>query len=84
MLEAVTYTPAQAADVLQLSQNTVYELIKRGEVIAKKIGRVYRIPAQSLSFALTGLDHDLYKAEQEDRQNLPRVNALLEEVRAEK
>lgn len=77
------YTPEQAAGMLQLSQNTVYELIKRGEIVAKKIGRVYRIPTQSLSFALTGLDDDLYQAEQEDRKNLPRVNALLKEVRAD-
>lgn len=29
------YTPEQVGDILQLSTNTVYSLIKRGEIIAK-------------------------------------------------
>ena len=66
MLQAQVYTPDQVAQILQLNKNTVYELIKKGEIIAKKIGRVFRIPAMSLSFALTGLDEDLYRAEKED------------------
>lgn len=36
-----TYTPEQVADILQLNKNTVYDLIKRGEIIAKKLGKVY-------------------------------------------
>jgi len=56
------YTPEQVADILQLSKKTVYELIAKGEIVAKKIGKVYRIPASSISFVFTGLDIDLYKA----------------------
>ena len=37
---AKAYTPDQVAQMLQLSKNTVYELINRGEIVAKKIGRV--------------------------------------------
>ena len=66
MLQAQVYTPDQVAQILQLNKNTVYELIKKGEIIAKKIGRVFRIPVMSLSFALTGIDEDLYRAEKED------------------
>jgi len=44
-----TYTPEQVAKMLQLSKNTVYDLIGRGEIVAKKFGKVYRIPAISLS-----------------------------------
>lgn len=59
-------TPEETAVILRLSKNTVYDLIQRGEILAKRIGRVYRIPQKSLSFALTGLDEDLYQAEKED------------------
>lgn len=66
----IAYTPEQTAKMLQLSKNTVYGLIAKGEIIAKRIGKVYRIPAQSLSFALTGLDNDLFEADREDRKSL--------------
>jgi putative molybdopterin biosynthesis protein len=49
------YTPEQVAAILQLSKKTVYELIGKGEIVAKKIGKVYRIPASSISFVFTGL-----------------------------
>lgn len=75
------YTPEQTASLLQLSKNTIYELIQRGEIVAKKIGKVYRIPATSLSFFLTGLDYDLYQAEQEDKKNLPRIEETLADIR---
>lgn len=77
------YTPEQVAEILQLSKNTVYELIQRGEIIAKKIGRVYRIPRSSLSFVFTGLDEDLYKAEQEDLKNIDKVHKVLAKIRKE-
>lgn len=77
------YTPEQVAQMLQLSKNTVYELINRGEIVAKKIGKVYRIPASSLSFVFTGLDYDLYKAEQEDLKKLSSVQEELAKVRAQ-
>lgn len=78
-----TYTPEQIAEILQLSKNTVYDLISRGEIIAKKIGKVYRIPASSISFAFTGLDYDLYQAEKEDLKSLAKIQEELEKVRAE-
>ncbi len=71
------YTPEQVAEMLQLSKNTVYELISRGEIVAKKIGKVYRIPASSLSFVFTGLDHDLFKSEKEDLKELSRIQEEL-------
>jgi excisionase family DNA binding protein len=80
---AKAYTPEQVSVLLQLSKNTVYELINRGEIIAKKVGKLYRIPATSLSFFLTGLDYDLYLADQEDRKNLSKVEKAVKEVRSE-
>lgn len=76
------YTPEQVALMLQLSKNTVYQLINRGEIVAKRIGKVYRIPASSLSFLFVGLDEDLYQAQKEDLKNLTKLQKELKKVRA--
>lgn len=76
------YTPEQVAEILQLSKNTIYNLIARGEIVAKKIGKVYRIPAKSISFAFTGLDEDLYEVEQEDLKNIGKVHKVLSKIRS--
>jgi excisionase family DNA binding protein len=76
------YTPEQVAKMLQLSKNTVYQLISRGDIVAKKIGKLYRIPAASISFFLTGLDYDLYQADLRDRQNIKQVTDLLKQARS--
>lgn len=81
VLPQKVYTPDQVAEMLQLSKNTVYELISRGEIVAKKIGKVYRIPASSISFVFTGLDADLFAAEREDLQNIPRIQKVISKVR---
>lgn len=75
------YTPEQVAAMLQLSKNTVYQLIGRGEIVAKKIGKVYRIPQSSLSFIFSGLDEDLLRAQKEDLQNLAKIQGVLAKVR---
>jgi excisionase family DNA binding protein len=77
------YTPEQVADILQLSKDSVYNFIRSGEIIAKKFGNVYRIPATSLSFVFTGLDYDLYQAEQEDLKELKKVQEAISQVRLE-
>lgn len=79
-----TFTPEQIASILQLTKNTVYDLIGRGEIVAKKIGKVYRIPVTSVYFALTGLDYDLYLAEKEDYKNLNKVEKIIKEIRVNK
>ncbi len=75
------YTPEQVAQILQLSKNTIYDLISRGEIVAKKIGKVYRIPVSSLSFVFTGLDEDIYKAQQEDLKNVAKIERELSNIR---
>jgi len=75
------YTPEQVAEMLQLSKNTIYQLINRGEIVAKKIGKVYRIPQASLSFLFSGLDEDLYQAQKDDFKNLAKVQKELKKVR---
>ena len=76
-----TYTPDEVASILQLSRNTVYELIKKGEIIAKKIGKVYRVPPASLSFVFSGLDLDLYQAQLEDLKTINNINQEIKKVR---
>lgn len=75
------YTPEQVARMLQLSKNTIYELIARGEIVAKKLGKVYRIPKESIAYVFTGLDYDLYQAQKEDEKNLKRIEKTLRDVR---
>ncbi len=81
--KATAYTPEQVAEMLQLSKNTVYDLIGRGEIVAKRIGKLYRISAASLSFFFTGLDYDLYLADMKDREKLSLVQDELTKARAE-
>ena len=83
MLQPKTYTPEQVAEILQLSKNTVYELINRGEIIAKKIGKVYRIPRSSISFVFTGLDEDILRAQEADENVLKKVNKSIKKVRGD-
>ena len=77
----IVYTPEQVAEMLQLSKNTVYDLINKGEIVAKKFGKVYRIPAMSLSFLFTGMDDDIYRAQKEDEKNIKEVDSVLQNVR---
>lgn len=81
MLNPKVYTPEQVANMLQLSKNTVYQLVKRGEIVAKRFGKVYRIPQNSLSFLFTGMDEDLYQAQLEDEKNLKKFENTLKKVR---
>lgn len=81
MLSPKAYTPEQVAHILQLSKNTVYSLINRGEIVAKKIGKVYRIPPTSLSFLFTGMDADIYEKQNEDEKNIKGVEDTLVQVR---
>lgn len=75
------YTPEQVANMLQLSKNTVYQLISSGEIIAKKFGKVYRISPSSLSYLFSGLDNDLALAEKNDLRNLPLITKTLTDIR---
>ncbi len=75
------FTPDQVAEILQLNTNTIYELINRGEIVAKRLGKVYRIPASSISFVLTGLDKDIYSAQQKDLANIEKINIAIKEIR---
>jgi excisionase family DNA binding protein len=38
-MEPITYTPAQAAEILGMKTSSVYALISRNELAANKVGR---------------------------------------------
>lgn len=45
-------TPKQAAEYLQVSAKTVYRLIRKGELIASRVGGQYRIQKSSIDLFL--------------------------------
>lgn len=48
MSENVSYTPEEVAKILKISRFTVYEMIKRGDLAAYRIGRKVRVEADDL------------------------------------
>lgn len=48
MSHDISYTPEEVAKILKISRFTVYELIKRGELTAYKVGRKVRVEAGDL------------------------------------
>ena len=51
-----TLTVEQAAKMLQYSHNGIYRAIQRGELVAVKIGRRYRLSAELIEAKLRGED----------------------------
>lgn len=49
MSEATAYTPDEIAKILKISRYTVYEMIKRGDLPAYRIGRKVRVEAPDLA-----------------------------------
>lgn len=47
-MQSVSYTPEEVAQILKITRFTVYEMIKRGELQAYRIGRKMRIEEQDL------------------------------------
>jgi putative molybdopterin biosynthesis protein len=48
MTDTVSYTPEEVAKILKISRFTVYEMIKRGDLTAYRIGRKVRVEAPDL------------------------------------
>ncbi len=48
MSTEISYTPEEVANILKISRFTVYELIKRGDLTAYRIGRKVRVEAPDL------------------------------------
>ena len=48
MRDEILYTPEEVAQKLKLSKYTIYEMIKRGEISAHRIGRSLRVTESQL------------------------------------
>jgi putative molybdopterin biosynthesis protein len=48
MPDSISYTPEEVAKILKVSKFTVYELIKRGDLVGYKVGRKVRVDAPDL------------------------------------
>jgi excisionase family DNA binding protein len=46
------YTPEQAAEYLQVDKETIYRYIRKGKLVASRLGRTYRIPKGSIDLLL--------------------------------
>ncbi|OJY45017.1 helix-turn-helix domain-containing protein [Pseudonocardia sp. 73-21] len=47
-MERVLVTPEEAADALRIGRCTVYDLIRTGQLQSFKIGKLRRIPVESV------------------------------------
>ena len=45
---STSLTPLEVAEILKITKNTVYELVKRGEIPAYKVGRKLRIDKEDV------------------------------------
>lgn len=48
-MSGISYTPIEVAEILKISKYTVYELIKRGELAAYRVGRKVRVEEADLN-----------------------------------
>ena len=49
-MNSTSLTPLEVAELLKITKNTVYELIKRGELPAYKVGRKLRIDKEDIDY----------------------------------
>ncbi len=82
IIENVQRQDLNSLDEAVAYQRLIDEFSLTQEDVAKKIGKLYRIPTSSLSFLFTGLDYDLLQADHIDRKNLPNIERELTKARA--
>ena len=58
MTETLSYTPEEVAQILKITRFTVYEMIKRGDLSAYRIGRKMRIEAPDLDAFIRKSKHE--------------------------
>jgi excisionase family DNA binding protein len=70
----------EVAERLQVELRTVYRLIHKGELKARKIGRMYRVPLEALDNYLMGREE--YDTETLDPAELAAVQRGLADIQA--
>ncbi len=56
-MNSTSLTPLEVAELLKITKNTVYELIKRGELPAYKVGRKLRIDKEDIDNYIKSQNH---------------------------
>jgi putative molybdopterin biosynthesis protein len=75
LVENISYTPEEVARILQISRFTVYELIKRGELEAYRIGRKVRVePADLERYKMRSKKCGLFLTQATVQTPLPKLN----------
>lgn len=83
MIQALT--PEQTANILQVNVATIYQMIKNGDLPARRIGeKQFRISPLTFSWIWGPIDGDLKMMEFEDRKNLAPVEEAIKKVRSKK
>ncbi len=54
-MEREVLTVRQAAELMQVSTDTVYRLVSSGELPAKKVGRIWRLHCSAIQTFLTSV-----------------------------
>ena len=62
-------TPLEVAEILSISKRTVYEIIKRNELKAYKVGNKFRIDIDDVNAYIGGTDKDLINRLEEDNNS---------------
>lgn len=52
MNNTVVLTPEEAAEILKIGMNSIYALLRSGKIHAVRIGRLWRIPIESITLYL--------------------------------
>jgi putative molybdopterin biosynthesis protein len=52
-MEKIYFSPAEVAEILGVTRETIYNGIKSGEIPSYKIGRLRRISTEQIQLALT-------------------------------
>lgn len=84
MSEDILYTPDEIAQKLKITKGTVYEMIKRGDLDAHKIGKHLRISASQFEIYLlkskgygNNYDVNIISKEEEKIANIGSVNIFI-------
>ncbi len=59
MTESLIYKPEDLMPLLSLSRNTVYELLRSGQIRSVKVGKCYLIPKAAVSEFLNGPSEEI-------------------------
>jgi len=50
----IAFTAQEACELLRVSENTMYEVLRRGQIESVRLGRGYRIPRRALEAFVAG------------------------------